>query len=162
MFKNFSLLLLLVISFSAHSAQEEKVEESQVKPVVILKKHSTMAPPSDEDDIQPYEAAYGKLPQSMKNFYVKYGNCSVKYIDIHHIYGGKDSSTGRATGWVRKYLPNYYHVFAFDQGAGGYWVYDARETNIVFELFDTSFNTLRESEEFAGLFKLLSKYREID
>lgn len=155
MFKNFSLLLLLSISFSAHGMQDERIEEPKR---IVLKKHQKMAAPSVEEDIQPYETAYGALPQHLKKFYTTHGNCTKEGLDLLHIYKGEDSGLGKATKYIRGYLPDYYHAFAFHQGEGGYWVYDARETNIVFELFDTSRNALRKGEKIVGLKALLLKY----
>lgn len=159
MFKNFTLLLLLSISLPAHAADAEtnKKEEAQMtsSPFKLLRNPQMLCP--TDEDIQSYENVYGSMHPSIKRFYQKYGNCIKKDLDLLHVYGGGASDLGKATGLIQS-LPtlSQYHAFAFDQGAGGYWVYNSAKSSLVFELYNTSKNALNEDLQISDLKTFLS------
>ena len=157
MFKNFTLLLLLSISLPACGADtgSNKIEEAQMIPpnFKLFRNLQKLVP--TEGDFQSYETAYGELPLSIKEFYKAYGNCIKEDVDLLHIYGGASSDLGKATQLIRSHLSNNYHAVAFDQGRGGYWVYQPLKP-LVFKLYDTSDNVLKADLEITGLRKFLS------
>ncbi len=158
MFKNFTLLLLLSISLPTNAADTEndRNEKPQVKSSKYkLSRHPQKPCPTDED-IQSYENIYGNIHPEVKKFYQGYGNCIKDDLDLIDIYGGAASRLGKETKLIQRSLPGY-HAFAFDQAAGGYWVYQF-VSPLVFELYDTG--TLTKGKSIKGLLALLSKLPE--
>lgn len=153
MHKYFFLLLLIFSYFSVSSMEDELNGAKAVNSKYGLVRYANVALPT-EDDINSYENLYGKLPEEMKKFYLRFGNCSKERLDIHHIYGGDNSDLSNATKFIRKHLNNY-HAFAFDQAAGGCWVYRTQSYPSI-ELFNTSLLGLT-GESLNGLLPLLKK-----
>lgn len=153
MLKNFSFLFLFFLSFSVYSMQNDGPENQSKNSKYKLFCVDDKTPPTKED-IQSYEEAYGTLPEILEKFYTTYGNCTHSSLDLLHIHKGKNSDLGKATEFIRKYLDNY-HAIAFDQGAGGYWVYTT-STYPTLEIFNTDRTTLT-GESIGGLNKLLLK-----
>lgn len=154
MFKNFSFFFFFFFPFFVYSMQEEGLHKQQVKNSNFkLVRANNMEPPTKKD-IQYYEDNCGKIPEELKNFYRLYGNCSSEKLDILHIYGGESSNLFKATKFIQQYLCTF-HALAFDQGAGGYWIYSF-STYPKIELFDTSQYALTE-QSIDGLKNLLLK-----
>lgn len=151
MFKNYTLLLLLSISLPVVAAEDvdDRKEESQVKSSKYKLSRHSQKPCPTEEDIQSYEKIYGNMHPHMREFYKIYGNCVKKGVDVLHVYGGEASDLSQATGLIRPYLPDY-HALAFDQGEGGYWVYQSAKP-LTFELYDTSNNIFIKDRRIKGL-----------
>lgn len=149
MFKYFTLFLISS-SFFVHAMEREQKDNKPEKTPYGLVRFVEIELPTIKD-IQYYQDTYGEIPKLIENFYLRYGNCAKKGLDILTIYGKENSSLSLATQLVRKYLEGevQYHAFAFDQAAGGYWVYHNLQLQtdpLQFQLFSTLHHTLVEGK----------------
>ena len=119
--KSFLAAILGVISMTTYASGDAQSISSQIEKfcrVLESEDHESYKVPPTEVECQEIEKNIGPIPQTLREFYIKYGNRVIRGYDMGFLYGGEASSLvtlhkiSKEEDWN---IPNGFFPFCRDQ-----------------------------------------------